>query len=451
MTTLADINQTLVDQGEKQERTVEAIESLVGRIADLVNFGGKGPDDQLDKLEDRREKAAEERRNRMAGMGKVVSVVKENSGLLAKLLGGGALLGLLYFSSQEFRNDINAIFAGAGKIIADAVLAALVGDPDPVAPLIPPPRGPRRTGGGLEQARLLREAQRQQQQRGPRTGSAGLEQARGLREAQTRAQQPQFRLTDLARASTRVAGIGTVVGAGLGLADEELIEKGLLTGERMFAGIAQGFGGLADLAINFATFDPRRIDEDQNTSDIAERVRNFFIRNAESRQQMDTAAYGAAKGSPEAAELVDQLLDKLEGGTPLTEQEIKIVKSIGMTRDIGRLNAALRNLTRLEQKNRSEIIAPADAPIPFLGRFFGKNNVESVPGSSGMNIMQATENLGGAPGGGATVIQQDNSTNTYIQGGGGSGGTSGGVVPLPSDINVQRLDILGNFGTGRLM
>ena len=68
-----------------------------------------------------------------------------------------------------------------------------------------------------------------------------------------------------------------------------------------------------------------------------------------------------------------------------------------------------------------------------------------------MNIMQATENLGGAPGGGATVIQQDNSTNTYIQGGGGSGGTSGGVVPLPSDINVQRLDILGNFGTGRLM
>ena len=140
MTTLADINQTLVDQGEKQERTVEAIESLVGRIADLVNFGGKGPDDQLDKLEDRREKAAEERRNRMAGMGKVVSVVKENSGLLAKLLGGGALLGLLYFSSQEFRNDINAIFARAGTILADPIKNSLPSLPNifPTA-LIPPP------------------------------------------------------------------------------------------------------------------------------------------------------------------------------------------------------------------------------------------------------------------------------------------------------------------------
>ena len=433
-TTLTDINQTLIEQGEREERNTQAIEALVGRVADLVNSAVRtGAEESLDDLENRREKAAEERRQRMSGMGKVVSAVKENSGLLTKLLGAGALLGLLYFSSEDFRNDINAIFAGAGKIIADAVLAALVGDPDPVDPLIPPARGPRRTGGGLEQARLLREAQRQQQQRGPRTGSAGLEQARGLREAQTRAQQQQFRLTDLARASTRAAGVGTVVGAGLGLADEELIEKGLLPGERMFAGIGQGFGGLADLLVNLGAFDPTAQGRDprQNGSDIAERVRNFFIRNAEIRQQMDTAAYGAAKGSPEAAELVDQLLDKLEGGTPLTEQEIKIVKSIGMTRDIGRLNEALRNLTRLEQKNRSEIIAPADA-------------------TTGTAVMNAIEGMGGAPGGGATVIQQDNSTNNFFNGGGGAGST-GGVVPLPSDINVQRLDILGNFGTGRLM
>ena len=45
---------------------------------------------------------------------------------------------------------------------------------------------------------------------------------------------------------------------------------------------------------------------------------------------------------------------------------------------------ALQGVENFLQTQRDKPIGfEGAAPIPFLGRFFGKNNVESVPGSSG--------------------------------------------------------------------
>jgi len=440
MTTLADINQTLVDQGEKQERTVEAIESLVGRIADLVNFGGKGPDDQLDKLEDRREKAAEERRNRMAGMGKVVSVVKENSGLLAKLLGGGALLGLLYFSSQEFRNDINAIFARAGKIIVDTIKNSLpslpnIFDPDnpdngidpallgPAAVAVPTVlAGSKFMGAAAERQALqgrinravARSAELDQERFNQRdqTSKRAASQKAAANSAQQRfsTQQKLSAIKPQATLGQRIKNLAAGAGKAL-LNPRNLIRGGIVT------------EGAFQVLRPTETTDNTIVGGAQQVLESPELYSRGVIEEAVAIMQMQNARYERGQKGFE--------------GTVKSE----LYKP-----------GALQGVENFLQTQRDKPIGfEGAAPIPFLGRFFGQNNVESVPGSSGMNIMQATENLGGAPGGGATVIQQDNSTNTYIQGGGGSGGTSGGVVPLPSDINVQRLDILGNFGTGRLM
>lgn len=450
MTTLADINQTLVDQGEMQERTVEAIESLVGRIADLVNFGGRGPDDRLDELEDRREKAAEERRNRMAGMGKVVSAVQQNSSLLMKLLAGGALVGLLAASSEEFREDVKkfaeetkvAVEAAAQQIkensnLISSLLTRLDNLLGPIDELVTGilgltailrlvqignagrtfigggrgtiveergarqaarqtqnaqrtvVRGARRTGGGLDEARNLRNQQRIQQVRLNQANAAQQRFSTAQRLTQIQ-QQPSL----LQRTGNFLRGAGRLAGQGARIAGQ---------GARLAGRGAAG-------AIPFL-FTPTEL--------------------ADSTIQ------------PEFS--IDTAIAKIEQGIPLSAAEEELMMGIDREQVQSMLDKTRFTPRFIMSGEMKQLVDENKRILNAL------DVISPAPGDSGLRIMQATEAAGGAPGGGAMVIQQDNSTNTYIQGGGGGGGTSGGVVPIPSDINVGRLDILGNFGTGRLM
>lgn len=466
MTTLADINQTLVDQGEKQERTVEAIESLVGRIADLVNFGGRGSDDQLDELEDRREKAAEERRNRMAGVGKVVSGVQQNSSLLMKLLAGGALVGLLAASSEEFREDIKK-FAEETKVAVDAAaqqikenskliselltrLDNLLGPIDEILTGILLLTGTLRLlqilnagktflGGGrgtIVEKRGARQAARQAQSaqrtdiRGPRRTGGGLDEARNLRNQQRAA------VTRLNQANAA---------------------------QQRFAGNQQRFSTA------------QRLTQLQQQPSLLQRTGNFLrgagrIAGQGARiagQGARLAGLGAAGAIPflfAPSELADgsfqpefsieTAIAKIEQGIPLHPLEEELMMGIDREQAQSVLDKTRFTPRFIMSEEMKQLVDENERLLNALDAFKGSSfspgpTISAPIPTRSMDIMEATEGMGGANGG-ATVIQQDNSTNNFFNGGGGAGST-GGVVPLPSDINVQRLDILGNFGTGRLM
>ena len=469
MTTLADINQTLVDQGEKQERTVEAIESLVGRIADLVNFGGRGPDDRLDELEERREKASEARQERMSGMGKVVTAVKQNSSLLMKLLAGGALVGLLAASSEEFREDIaDFVVEIPGKVIN-----AIFENPELMAGFtaIGETIGKGITGAvdiGLDAifstGRFGREGRLEA---APEESKAALSSAilsdTGLNQ-QTMAQ--------------AILGQGAFEGlvpnpdpqtpVELDQNKKFVIDVLKTTGGEEGQALLDTSGALGGLN-PFTSQSQQAVRLLESASKAAPGMGAFAMGDLESVQSIaegggvrvlapvDTASSGlqtfenflqAQKGQNFGYQGTARVnLDQMLGLGQYRNTTVPATTTPEVLPD-----TPLQGVENFLQNQRDKPIGfEGAAPIPFLGRFFGQNNVEPAPGSSGMNIMQATENLGGAPGGGATVIQQDNSTNTYIQGGGGGGATSGGAVPIPSDINVGRLDILGNFGSGRVM
>jgi hypothetical protein len=451
MTTLTDINQTLVDQGDTQERTVEAIESLVGRIADLVNFTGRGPDDQLDELENRREKAAEERKDRMAGMKKVVQTVQKNSGLLMKLLAGGALVGILAASSKEFREDIaNFVVEVPGKVI-DAIFE----NPELMAGFtaIGETIGKGITGAvdiGLDAIFS--------------TGRFGRERRLEAAPEESKAALSSAILSDsgLDQQTMAQAILGQGAFEGLVPNPDPQTPVELDQNKKFIIDVLKTTGGeegqaLLDTSGALGGLNPFTSQSQQavrlleSASKAAPGMGAFAMGDLESVQKI--AGGGGVR--------VLAPVDTASSGLQTFEDFLQSQKG----KPIGFENAApiplvlpdtplppLQGVENFLQNQRDKPIGFENAaPIPFLGRFFGQNNVEPVPGSSGMNIMEATENLGGAPGGGATVIQQDNSTNNFFNGGGGGGGSTGGVVPIPSDINVGRLDILGNFGTGRLM
>ena len=142
---------------------------------------------------------------------------------------------------------------------------------------------------------------------------------------------------------------------------------------------------------------------------------------------------------------IDTAIAKIEQGIPLSAAEEELMMGIDREQVQSMLDKTRFTPRFIMSGEMKQLVDENKRILNAL------DVISPAPGDSGLRIMQATEAAGGAPGGGAMVIQQDNSTNTYIQGGGGGGGTSGGVVPIPSDINVGRLDILGNFGTGRLM
>ena len=137
MTTLADINQTLMVQNEMQEKTTKAVESLTKRFAAFLRVS-KG--DKLEDLESRREARRQSRAMGFAGRAKgAASAVRNNIGLISKILGGLALTAFVlqndelraavmdfittagegiatFFKSDEFREILGATFSAAGNV-----------------------------------------------------------------------------------------------------------------------------------------------------------------------------------------------------------------------------------------------------------------------------------------------------------------------------------------------
>ena len=137
MTTLADINQTLMVQNEMQEKTTKAVDSLTKRFAAFLRVS-KG--DKLEDLESRREARRQSRAMGFAGRAKgAASAVKNNIGLISKILGGLALTAFVlqndelraavmdfittagegiaaFFRSDEFREILGATFSAAGNV-----------------------------------------------------------------------------------------------------------------------------------------------------------------------------------------------------------------------------------------------------------------------------------------------------------------------------------------------
>ena len=241
MTTLADINQTLTVQNEMQEKTTKAVESLTKRFAAFLRVA-KG--DRLEDLESRREARRQSRAMGFASRAKgAASAVKNNIGLISKVLGGLALAAFVlqndelraavmdfittagegiatFFKSDEFREILGATFSAAGNVFTSllgtvwetdggkkmliglgvalaaifagpAVVAAVAGALATAALRLPGQaiRGAVSVGRGLMVEKPGARAQALQQQKaaqrpvrvGPRAGSAGLDEARQLK------------------------------------------------------------------------------------------------------------------------------------------------------------------------------------------------------------------------------------------------------------------------------
>lgn len=115
MTTLADINQTLMVQNEMQEKTTKAVDSLTKRFAAFLRVS-KG--DNLEDLESRREARRQSRAMGFAGRAKgAASAVKNNIGLISKILGGLAL-GAFVLQNEELRAAVMDFITTAGQGIA---------------------------------------------------------------------------------------------------------------------------------------------------------------------------------------------------------------------------------------------------------------------------------------------------------------------------------------------
>ena len=115
MTTLADINETLTVQNEMQEKTTKAVMSLANRFTAFLRVS-KG--DNLESLEQRREAR---RQNRAAGFingaKRVGGAVKNNIGLISKILGGLALTAFV-LQNDELRTAVIDFITAAGEGIA---------------------------------------------------------------------------------------------------------------------------------------------------------------------------------------------------------------------------------------------------------------------------------------------------------------------------------------------
>ena len=118
MTTLADINQTLMVQNEMQENTTKAVDSLNKRFAAFLRIS-KG--EKLDELEQRREARRENRAMGFArAAGNVAESVKRQTPLLLKILGGAAVAAYI-LQNKELREAIGGLLSESVKLINETV------------------------------------------------------------------------------------------------------------------------------------------------------------------------------------------------------------------------------------------------------------------------------------------------------------------------------------------
>lgn len=389
MTTLADINQTLMVQNEMQEKTTKAVDSLTKRFAVFLRVS-KG--DKLEDLESRREAR---RQNRASGFARGVSgfakTAKENAGLISKILGGlalgafvlqndelrGAVMDFIttagegiatFFKSDEFREILGATFSAAGNVFTsilgtvwetDGGKKMLIGLGVALAAIFAGPAVIAAIAGAITAA-TLRAAGKALFPTGG--GRGNIVEKRGERAKALQQQrvvgQGAKKLTPgrvLGTATKVLGAVGLGASAYMGAADKELQEEGMLAGERMFTGVLQGAASIPDVVLGLTNF-AGVTDTDFSASQA---TRQAMIDISNTAQRMQKEEYGAAKGTPEAAQIVDSLLNRLERGEQLSAMELKIIKNLGFSRDQGRMNSALRNNTQPVTPRRTTNPQPA--------------------------------------------------------------------------------------------
>ena len=398
MTTLADINQTLMVQNEMQEKTSKAIESLTKRFAAFLRIA-KG--DKLEDLESRREARRQSRAMGFASRAKgAASAVKNNIGLISKILGGLALTAFVlqndelraavmdfittagegiatFFKSDEFREILGATFSAAGNVFTsllgtvwetDGGKKMLIGLGVALAAIFAGPAVIAAISGAIATA-LLNAAGKALFPTGG--GRGNIVEKRGERakalQQQRVAGQGSKKLTPgrvLGTATKVLGAVGLGASAYMGAADKELQEEGMLAGERMFTGVLQGAASIPDVVLGLTNF----AGVTNTDFSASQTVRQGMIDMSNTVQRMQEEEYGAAKGTPEAAQIVDSLLNRLERGEQLSAMELEIIRELGFDRDKGRMNRALRNNTRpvtpRQTTNNPQSVTPRQTTNP---------------------------------------------------------------------------------------
>jgi len=373
MTTLADINQTLTVQNEMQEKTTKAVDSLNKRFASFLRIA-KG--EKLDELEQRRESRRENRAMGFArAAGNVAESVKRQTPLLLKILGGFALGAFVlqneelraavmdfittagegiatFFQSDEFREVLAATFTAAGNAFTGLLGAVwetdggkkmLIGLGVALAAIFAGPAVIAGITGAIATAALSAAGKALFPTGGGRGNIVEKpgERSKSLQQQRVTGQGAK-KLTPgrVLGATTKVLGaVGLGASAYMGAADKELQGEGMLAGERMFTGVLQGAASIPDVVLGLTNF-AGVTDTDFSASQT---IRQAMIDMSNSAQRIQKEGYGAAKGTPEAAQIVDSLLNRLERGEQLSAMQLEIIKNLGFVKDIRRMNRALRN------------------------------------------------------------------------------------------------------------
>ena len=480
MTTLADINQTLAVQNEMQEKTSKAIESLTKRFAAFLRVA-KG--DRLEDLESRREARRQSRAMGFAGRAKgAASVVKNNIGLISKILGGLALTAFVlqneelrtavmdfittagegiatFFKSDEFREILGATFSAAGEIFTSLLgtvwetdggkkmliglgvaLAAIFGGPALIAAVagalataalrLPGQaiRAAVGVGRGLMVEKPGARAQALQQQKaaqrpvrvGPRAGSAGLDEARNLRNQQRAA------VTRLNQANA---------------AQQRFSTAQKLSAIKPQATLGQRIGNLAASA-GRALINPRNLIRGGIVTEGAFQVlRPTTI--------ADGTLVEGAQRVLESPELYSQgVIDEAIAIMEMENARMNVVRldyERGQKGFEGTVESelykpgALQGVEDFLQGQRNKPIGFENAaPIPFLGRLFGQNNTE-MSGSVQSKIPALSQAMDGAGTGAPIVVP----VPIPMDAGKGPGpvvsqGTTGGSLSAGETIHLNQ-------------
>ena len=368
MTTLADINQTLMVQNEMQKKTTKAVDSLTKRFAAFLRVA-KG--DRLEDLESRREARRQSRAMGFASRAKgAASAVKNNIGLISKILGGLALGAFVlqndelrasvmdfittagegiatFFKSDEFREILGATFSAAGEVFTsllgtvwetDGGKKMLIGLGVALAAIFAGPAVIAAISGAIATA-LLNAAGKALFPTGGGRGNIVEkrgERAKALQQQRVAGQSPRTgprgfagRAASLGKSLIKGGALLSAVTGFAGAAfDRRGKEAGMSYAERGATGTVSGFfGGIPDLATGAGAFLSNTfLGTDLQGTNLKGRIEDFYY------------------GQKETVNELEVLVKKYNSGVGLTEEEKARLMSIS------RFNLRLNKFTGTPQQ-----------------------------------------------------------------------------------------------------
>ena len=348
MTTLADINETLTVQNEMQEKTTRAVESLTKRFAAFLRVA-KG--DNLEDLESRREARRQSKAIGFASRAKgAASAVKNNIGLISKILGGLALGAFVlqneelrtavvnfittagegiktFFGSDAFKEVLAATFTAAGDVFTGLLGAVwdtpggkefIVGLTAAVVAVFAAPAVASAIAGAMAGRAVAQGALAT----GAGTAAGAATSGAGPRGFLGRA-------ASIARGAVKGGGLLSAITGFAGAAfDRRGKEAGMSYAERGATGTLSGFfGGIPDLATGAGAFlSNTLLNTDLQGTNLKGRIEDFYY------------------GQKETTNELEAIVKKYNSGAGLTEEEKARLMSIS------RFNLRLNKFTGTPQQ-----------------------------------------------------------------------------------------------------